>query len=200
MNKKTFAEIISKLFDPPVLGIVILLVAIGKSKMSMELSIVWTLSVLFLNGFVPFLFYLYFTKKGMVFDDTLEDEKVHKQRIVIFLVFFSIVAIELLILVLTQIYQPLLAIFSGGLIALGLAIIITYWWKISLHSSLVTIFVAMLIFIYGLKVWPVILFIPLVFWSRLYMKRHTFAQLFGGFVVSLLIVGSVFYLYGIMRI
>src|SRR3990167_839699 len=198
MSKKTIAQLISRIFDPAVLGVVILLVAIGKSPMNYTEMFAWLLVIVILNGLVPLLFLIYFTNHGYVFDDVLTNSGVHQQRIRLFLVFWTVVAVELLVLVSTPQYQPLLAVFTGGLIAATFAVIITRFWKISLHSALATFFVAMLIFIYGTNIWPVILFIPLVFWSRMYLHRHTFWQLSAGMLMAFFIILATFYMYGLI--
>lgn len=196
--KKFLAQTISRLFDPAVLAIVILFVAIAKSHMDTTETIIWFSVVMVLNGLVPLLFLVYFTNKGFVFDDTLSNKNAHRQRIGIFLVFLVAVALELLIMIGTQIHQPLLAVFTGGLVAIALALAITWYWKISMHASMATFFIVMLIAIYGWKVWPIILFLPLVFWSRIYLKRHTIWQLLAGSILALIVSVGTFLLYGLI--
>lgn len=198
MTNKTFAQIISRVFDPAVLGIVILLVAIGRGSMTSTEMIAWIIAIIILNGLIPLLFLIYFTNQGYVFDDILENEAVNRQRVRIYIVFLAIVVLEFLILVSTQQHQPLLAVFTGGLIAIGLGLIITYYWKISLHAALITFFVAMLICLYGPKLLPSVLLIILVFWSRLVLKRHNFSQLLAGFLLALIVLIGTFLGYGLI--
>lgn len=193
-----FAQMISRLFDPPVLGLVILLVAIGKSPMTTTETIYWVTAVMTMNGLIPFLFYVYFTKKGIVFDETLDHREVHRQRVWIFMVFLVVVALEFFVLAFTKQYQPLMLVFTGGFFAIALGLFITYFWKISLHSALTTFFVMMLVGIFGLKVWPIVFFIPLVIWARLIMKRHTMSQLFAGSILALVITIVTFSIYRII--
>jgi membrane-associated phospholipid phosphatase len=194
----SIAKIISIIFDPAALGILILVVAIIRSHMPSFETIGWIISVIVLNGIVPLIFLVYFYRKGYVFDDVLQKKDVHKQRVRLYYVFLTVVAIELIYLYFTIHYQPLYAVLTGGFVAIVIALAITYFWKISLHSSIVTLFVAMLLFIYGSKVAVVIAFIPLVFWSRIVLKRHTFGQLFAGFILALIIAVGIFYMFGLV--
>lgn len=187
---QVIAELVSLvILNPAFLGIIILVIGVLRSKMSQIETLAWLLGVLTLNGLIPILFYLFFTKKGHVFDDTLDNPKVQKERIGFFMIFICLVSGQLLILASTKQYQPLLAILSGGLIALIMVMGITYFWKISLHSGMTTIFVLMLIYLYGIeKIWPSFFLIPLVFWSRIVLFRHTLAQLLGGIITACLVV------------
>lgn len=194
----SIAKIISIIFDPAALGILILVVAIIRSDMPSFETIGWIISVVVLNGIVPLMFLVYFYRKGYVFDDVLQKKDIHRQRVRLYYVFLTVVAIELIYLYFTIHYQPLYAVLTGGLVAIVVALAITYFWKISLHSSIVTLFVAMLLFIYGTKVVVVIAFIPLVFWSRIVLKRHTFWQLFAGFILALIIAVGIFYMFGLV--
>lgn len=60
--------------------------------------------------------------------------------------------------------------------------------KISGHIGVVTLFTFLLLGWFGMGWWPVVLCIPIVAWSRLYLKRHTPKELIGGFIYSLFII------------
>ena len=193
--KKNVAKFISLVFDPAMLGIIILIVAVIVSGMSSMETISWIIGVIILNGFIPLLFVLYFQKKGLVFDAELANEEVHRQRIQMFFVFLVIVAIEFMILLSTTKYQPLLAVFTGGMVAISLTAVVSYYWKISLHSAMITFFVCMIMFLFGFQFWPIIVTIPIVGWSRLVLKRHTLMQLVAGFFLALIVVSVTFIFY-----
>lgn len=200
ITKEKIANFISEVLNPGILAIIILLVAVLKSKIPEPQLAGWIIAIIVLNGIVPGIIYLFFTSRGYVFDDSLFNKQVQKERIIIFSVFLAIVALELLILVLTNVYQPLLAVFTGGVITLVIGGLITYFWKISVHSTLTTFFVVMLVLLFGWQVWLVILLIPLVFWSRITLARHTFLQLFFGFIFSLAVVLIIFNIFGILSL
>lgn len=198
MTKKKLAKFISWLFDPPFFAIAILIVAILRSPMTPIETVSWIIGVIVLNAFVPLIFLHYFTAQGLVFDDELKNEAVHRQRIQIFIVFLIMVTLQFILLLCTKQYQPLLAVFTGGIIAITLCIIITYFWKISLHGAMTTFFIAMIIYIYGWQYWPIIFFIPLVGWSRIELNRHTVWQFIAGCALAVAVVVGTFFLYQIV--
>lgn len=186
------AEVISYLLNPFLLGFVIVIMAIFKSKMSEELKLGWYVAVFIINAFIPTIIYYSLIKLGYVFDDELDNEKVHRQRVILLASLLLLTTVEFLILLLSGSYQPLLAIFAGGIITLTIGIIITYFWKISWHSAAATFFSYMLIYLYGMNAWWAILFPLIVIWSRLYLKRHNIWQLLGGICAALLVIFSTF--------
>ena len=193
------AQIVSIILDPVFLGLVILMVSIIKSQMPTNTMTKWIISTLILNAFVPGLFYWFLTSRGFVFDATLDNKNAQRQRIIIFLIYFTVVVFEIIALILIQIYQPLYAVLIGAAISLMLGSIISYFFKISIHASMVTFFVVMMILIFGWNLWPIIVCIPLIFWSRLVLKRHTISQLLTGFALSLLIVIITFNYFGLLK-
>lgn len=188
-----FAKAISLVFNPVILANLILLGAIYKSHMNANTQLGWYVSVLVLNIIIPLLVYLFFTSRGYIFDDTLKNKKAQRERIIILLVFLAVVTIELLMMVTKgDFFQPLYAVLIGGIAAIILASGISYFWKISMHSSAVTMFVLMILFIFGNQFWPAIFLIPLVWWARLVLHRHNIWQLLAGSILSIAVVYATF--------
>jgi len=174
---------------PGTLAFIILIIAVFRSQMSQIETVSWLITITILDGIIPFAFYMYFTRKGFVFDDRFDNPKVLKQRISIFIILLVTTVTQFIILASTKQYQPLISVFAGGIIAVSIVTLITSNWKISLHSGMVTLFASMIIYIYGFeKTWPMLLLIPLIFWSRLKLKRHTIWQLLGGMALAIMIV------------
>ncbi len=192
------AQFISYILDPIFLGLLIVVVSVFRSSMPSNLTMFWIIAIIVLNLFIPILFYWYFTKQGFIFDAPLTNKRAQKERIIIFIVFLLAILVEILFLLLTKIYQPLFAVLVGGVITIFFGSIISYYWKISVHASMTTFFVAMLILLFGWSFWPAIFCLPLVFWSRLVLKRHTISQLLAGFVLSLFIVIVTFSYFGLL--
>lgn len=201
-TKKKIAYLVSAIFNPGILALVILIVAVIKSPISRIETICWILAILVLNGIIPVLVYLFFTSRGYVFDDTLHNKKVHRERIIIFGLFLVLACWELLMLVVTKnFYQPFLAVLIGGIISISIAGIVSYFWKMSMHSSMITFFVIMFMLMFDYqKVWPLIVFIPIVWWARLILHRHTIWQLLGGFIFSIVVIIATFNYFGMLNI
>lgn len=63
--------------------------------------------------------------------------------------------------------------------------IITLWWKISIHASSLAGAITILTALYGAIVLPSLVLLVLVNWSRVVLHRHTLAQVVGGSLVSI---------------
>jgi len=200
-NKKLIqiAKFISDIFNPGVLALIILFTAVYRSSLAREEAFAWYLAILVVNGLIPGVFYLFFTSRGYVFDDTLKNKKVHKERILLLGLFLVITVIEVLIMSATgNYYQPLYAVLVGGIISIIIAAIVSYFWKVSMHSSMITFFTLMVIFMFGPATWPVLFLIPLVWWSRLILCRHTIWQLIIGSIISIIIVYFTFHFFSLI--
>jgi hypothetical protein len=70
--------------------------------------------------------------------------------------------------------------------------VITLWWKISMHTSSLGGVATMLTVLYGAVMLPLFILLVLVSWSRLELRRHTVPQViagsFAGIVVTLMIL------------
>ncbi|EKD56710.1 MAG: hypothetical protein ACD_58C00118G0009 [uncultured bacterium] len=194
-----FAELISIIFNPFALGLAILVMAIVKSKMPQVEQLVWIITVTVLNGAVLALIYWIFINAGYIFDDSVQNKKILHGRLVLLTLLLVLVTIELLVLVSTSAYQPLLAVYIGGVLTLVLGLLITNFWKISWHSTMITFFTGMFVFMYNYRAWPLVLVFITVIWSRILLKRHTIWQLTAGVLLSIIVIIAVFGYFGLFK-
>ena len=70
--------------------------------------------------------------------------------------------------------------------------VITFWWKISMHASSLGGVATMLTALYGAVMLPLFVLLVLVSWSRVVLRRHTVPQVIAGslagIVLSLVII------------
>jgi membrane-associated phospholipid phosphatase len=90
-------------------------------------------------------------------------------------------------------------LFTTGLIAVVIFMVINYYWKISLHTAFITGAVVVLVIIFGWKVLFTVVFIPLVAWSRIVLKQHTIPQVIAGGLLSVIIVAGIFWSFGVIN-
>jgi membrane-associated phospholipid phosphatase len=74
--------------------------------------------------------------------------------------------------------------------------IITLWWKISLHSSSLAAAATMLTVLYGAIMLPAFVLLVLVSWSRVVLRRHTPAQVVAGSLLGIALSALVLRLRG----
>jgi membrane-associated phospholipid phosphatase len=75
--------------------------------------------------------------------------------------------------------------------------VITWWWKISMHTSSLSVTVTILTALYGVTVLPAYLLVVLLSWSRVVLRRHTVAQVIAGSLVSMALATFVLLIRGV---
>lgn len=115
------------------------------------------------------------------------DVSIRAQRVGPFV--FTTVSEMIGLLILIQLHAPknLLTLLLATTLTTGLLMIITLWWKISIHSSTLSGAVSMLTVLYGPFLLASFLLVALVGWSRIALGRHTLAQVIAGALLSIVI-------------
>jgi membrane-associated phospholipid phosphatase len=139
-------------------------------------------AVLFFMSIGPMIYILVGVRQGKFTDI---DVSVRSQRSGPFL--FGILSAFVGLLILSFFHEPkdlqtvMLAVIACGTILM----LITLWWKISMHASALAGAVTMLTALYGNIILPAYLLLILVCWSRVVLRRHTTAQVIAGSLLSI---------------
>ncbi len=177
-----FARIVSYLFDGSVLALPILLaVCFYDPAGSIQAQIIPAFLVsYFFIAIIPYSFILYLYKTGRVSD--LQIPK-RKERLVPLLIINICVILGFIILLFLKSSALLKTVYLIYLLGLPLISIITVFYKISFHSSYITMFSLIYLMVFGKWAVVTLPLIPLVSWSRVRLKRHTFGQVLLGIAV-----------------
>jgi membrane-associated phospholipid phosphatase len=76
----------------------------------------------------------------------------------------------------------IIAVFSGIIM-----MVITFWWKISMHASSFGGVATMLTVLYGAVMLPLFVLLVLVSWSRVILRRHTVTQVIAGSLAGIVL-------------
>jgi membrane-associated phospholipid phosphatase len=108
------------------------------------------------------------------------DMSVRAERERVFFVFVVFYAIGTFVL--WFFHAPaLLTATMAGYTAASLAVqYITRYWKISTHALGITAPLVVLVYLYGLQPVPFLVLIPIVAWSRVWLRAHTVLQVIAG--------------------
>ncbi|GAC1360904.1 MAG: phosphatase PAP2 family protein [Ktedonobacteraceae bacterium] len=157
----------------------IALVALSSHESNVLLSAALTLFFLSVG---PTIYILLGVRSGKFTD---VDVSVRSQRTGPFL--FSIVSSLIGFFVLSFIHGSknlesvlLITVISGIIL-----MVVTFWWKISMHASSLSGAITMLSILYGKVMLPAFLLVLLVSWSRVVLRRHTIAQVAAGSLMSI---------------
>ena len=181
--KNTFAKIIRIISVPPVM-ITFLLVILNTTRPDIFRNNVEVLTSIILLGIVPVLAYPF-----QLLSSSLEDRGRIMQRKLAFI--FSLIgyATALLWAILVHTSKELLMICATYFISV---VILTFFNKVlkkraSGHACSITGPLVFLIYLVDLKlIFPCLIIATLIFWSSLYLQRHTKTDLFYGVLSNLL--------------
>jgi hypothetical protein len=138
---------------------------------------------------VPFGYLLRQVRSGRVTDHHVGSRV---QRPHILLVFFFAVLITLVALVSLGSPRELIALIGASIAGLVVALLITLFWKISIHAGVIAGIVVVFIQLFG---WGMLLLIPLVAvvgWARVEVRDHTPAQVTAGALIGATVSGIAF--------
>jgi len=188
LDTRRFASLVSWIISPVVVApaVYLLIVFLGFADQPHFRS--WFL-VLFLSAtIVPMFLILGLKKIGRVSDYNIS---FREQRFLplLVLVGVNLVGYELM----KQLDAPrfLSAILLFNAVNTVFILLVTLQWKISIHLFSLTSSIALLVLFFGAPLLLLLLFVPLLMWSRVYLKAHNFMQtLVGGLIGFLLMYGE----------
>lgn len=93
--------------------------------------------------------------------------------------------------------KDLETILLGTLLTSLVLMVITWWWKISVHATSLAGAVTALFILYGEPMVATFVLLVLVCWSRVVLGRHTVAQVVAGSCVGIVLTSAVFMLRGL---
>lgn len=192
MSKKQIATIISRLFDPVWLIPGMLALAAGWSLFN---GLRWRFIVILLliDGLIPFLYFVHLlsTKEISDWDTTKREQRiklygftlvVHGIGIIIAILFRKVILAEILF-----IFWMMALMFT----------LISFRWKISIHTGVSAATVVFLGLLFGARWWWLFMIVALVAWARVVMKKHSFWQAATGACLAAGILLLGFKLFGI---
>jgi membrane-associated phospholipid phosphatase len=175
------ARLLSLLFSPISVSIpCVLLVALSQSTSALSALSFALLTLLFLS-FGPLLYVIAGVRAGLLSD--LDLSRRH-ERWRPFLVSLASCLVGLLLLLLLHAPRRLELLLATTLLCgLGL-LLVTLWWKISIHTATLAGAATLLTALYGVCFLPAFLLLVPLGWSRVVLRRHTPAQVIGGALLS----------------
>lgn len=189
VNRYNFEGIVTKLANfvsnvtyYPLLSIPVFIL-INYFFLNLQDFIVVTSISIFFSAVLPVAFVLLWVKKKNITVDMPKKEDRNYPLL------FGIVSYILGTVILYLINAPSLTtmLMFCSFSTSSIVFLINRAWKISVHSTGIGIYATVLTFVFGYFGAIFGLLIPLVMWSRLYLKKHTISQIIGG-----IFLGSVF--------
>ena len=135
----------------------------------------------FFTSIGPMLYVLWLYSTDRITDLDMSVRGERERVFGIFVVFYTIGT-----LVLWGVHAPaLLTASMAGYAAASLVVqYITRYWKISTHALGITAPLVVLVYLYGPQPLPFVVLIPIVGWSRVWLRAHTVLQVVAGTVLG----------------
>jgi len=193
--RERIANLTSNILNPFLVSLVLILLLSFKSTSSTLDAVKWSLISMAVSILPFFLVIMY-----LVRNQRLESPFIitRRQRTKIYLLAGVCAGVGCVILLYLEAPKELISTFVAGLSAVVVFMCVNLWWKISLHTALVTASVTVLIILYGPIAAVTVVLVPLIAWSRIELKHHSLAQVAAGALLATLIVVVVFYLFGLV--
>lgn len=188
---RLFANIISFTFHPLLMmtyGVVLALLFTYLAIYPLAVKLLIAGGTFFSTALVPGLFILLMVKSGAAVDVELSDRR---ERVVPYLIFIT--SILICIFFLYKMLMPfwLLAMMFGAVVAMIVALIVNFYWKISAHAIGIGGLLGGIMGVARIHLanpyWSfiaVLLIAGLVGTSRIILKKHTPMQVYGGFCLG----------------
>ncbi|MEU5562989.1 phosphatase PAP2 family protein [Micromonospora musae] len=183
------ARLVTELTAPAVL-VPVLMIAVGwHSAQGGVAGLGWALlAVVFVIG-IPFAYIVGGVRRGRLTDHHVGQRE---QRRVPLLVGLCSVVVGLILLIALGGPRPVVALAAAGAIGLVVAVTVSHWWKMSIHSAVATGTVVILALTFGARLLLTAPLLALVGWSRVRLRDHTVSQVVVGGLVGGLVAGVVF--------
>ena len=152
----------------------------------------WTMFYVTLTILAPCAYIIWLVRAGKAVDFHLPNRE---QRIRPLLLSLATGVITWLVMYEVQAPRLFQMLATVNAVQTALFLVITYYWKISLHCTAATILSELAFVIFGASAAPLTMSIPLIAWSRVHLERHTVAQTVAGILLGVVIVTPTLFMY-----
>jgi membrane-associated phospholipid phosphatase len=187
--RRRLARAVTELLAPAVLVAVLLLVMGWHSAHWTAKGLLWGVLASLFASVLPFGYILRRVRTGHVSDHHV---RVRAQRRVPLLVGLGSILVGFGLLLALGAARELVAAVVAGAVGLLVSVVVSHWWKMSVHAAVAAGAVVILTLVFGpamSALWPLV---GLVGWSRVELGDHTAGQVVAGAAIGAVVAGAVF--------
>jgi len=192
-----WAKIISFVFDGSFISIPIFIIICMVVVDDVFAALRWALLCLLFGMLLPWLYIFFLYRKNKIYDIHIP-EKSNRMKPLLFTLLSYAAGLVALYLLEAPLF--LKVIFILTIVSTSILTIITYYWKISLHTSWITFVVITFNVLLGPWMLLLLPLIPVIGWARVKARRHTAPQVVLGAGISSLVCFVGYYLYGFINL
>lgn len=183
------ARLVTEVLAPAPTIAVLLLVVAWHSATTLVEALKWAALAILFSSLVPILYIIYGVRRRRLTDIHV---RVREQRTVPLLVAIASVLVGLALLATGGAPRDLVALVGAGGVGLMVAIGITLFWKISIHTAVLAGAVVVLTLVFGPPLLVLAPAVALSCWARVEVRDHTPAQVAVGATVGAAVAALAF--------
>jgi membrane-associated phospholipid phosphatase len=189
---RRFAKLVTEICSPAIV-VVLLPIAVAWQATGHQVAptLLWGLEVALFSSVLPMAFIIRGARRGKWDGHHVRNREGRLLPLSLALVS---TAVGLAILLLGGAPRDVIALDVAMLGSLLVCLVITHWWKISLHCAVAGGAIATLALLYGPLSLVLVVLLVLIGWSRVELGDHTPAQALAGSVVGPVVGGALFLL------
>lgn len=192
---KRIASLISNIFNPFLVSLVLILLVSFESTTSTLDAVKWSLILIALSILPIYLVVIYLVRKNKI-DGIFV--RFRRQRNKLYALAVILAGASCIILFYLNAPLIMIALFVTEFFGTAIFMGINLRWKISLHTAFVATSAMLLVILYGPVATVAVVLVPLIAWTRLKLELHSLAQVVTGAFLAATIMVVVFYLFGLI--
>lgn len=183
------ARLVTEILAPaPTVAVLLLLVAWHSAPTAAD-AVRWGILAALFASFVPFLYIVRGVRRGRLTDHHV---RLREQRRLPLLVGIASVLIGLTLLALWGAPGDLVALVAAMAVGLSSSLLVTLFWKLSIHTAVVAGAITILVLVFGPTLLVLAPLVALVCWARVAVRDHTPAQTLAGVALGATVAAVVF--------
>ncbi len=188
-NRERLARLVTEILAPAPTIVVLSLIVAWQSTPTAAEALKWGLLAALFASVLPFAFILLGVRRRRLTDHHVG---VRQQRLIPFLFAAASMVVGLGLLGAWGAPSKVVALVAAMLAGLVTSILVTLFWKLSIHAAVIAVALTILTFLFGpwgLALTPLL---GLVAWARVVVGDHDLAQVIAGAALGLTVAGVVF--------
>jgi membrane-associated phospholipid phosphatase len=183
------ARLVTEVLAPAPIVAVLPLIVAWHATSTAAAAIAWGVTASLFASVLPFAVILLGVRRGRLTDHHVS---VRQQRALPMLMGIASVLAGLGLLVTVRAPQDLVALVAAMTVGLSVSLLVTLWWKVSVHTAVAAGAAAVLALVFGPAMLAAWLLVCLIGWSRVQLGDHTPAQVLVGAVLGGGVAATVF--------
>jgi hypothetical protein len=187
--RQRMARLVTNVLAPVPIAAALPLVVAWESTSTTAEAVAWGLVAVLFASLLPFLFVLRQVRRGRLTDQHV---RLRGQRTLPLLVGMASVLVGLGLLMAYGAPRELVALVGAMMAGLVVSLLVTLWWKISLHTGVAAGAVVILVLVFGPTLLAFAPAVGLIGWARVEVGDHTPAQAAVGAGVGAIVAAAAF--------